>query len=449
MCWRRASGRWTRWRARSRRASPTRRSTCGSWPGRAWCARVATGPRGRLPAGERAGRGPVGGGARRRGPACRRGVGACRRVPGRAGRASSRCRPPSWQSGWREAQVVVLDVRPEAEYRGGHIAGALSAPLGDARVELPKLPRRREIVAYCRGPYCVYADDAVRLLQARGVKARRLDVGFPEWRRAGLPVESASWRLDAAATVPERRHARVRATCSAARRTASSRSSTRTSTSSTTTSPRRRRSARRSWRCSRRTCRPTTSPGCPRWSSAPARPRICRPVRASSSSTSRSPTATWSSSGTRVVTAIATPGHAPAHHAYAVADRRRGTEEPWLVFSGDSLLIGDVGRPDLHVAGDAHGQARLLHASPAPAARAARPRRRLTRATTAGSVCGRGLSGNPVSSIGFERAHNPMLALADAGRVRRRAGRRHAAARRPSRSGSSPPTAPGATSAPA
>src|SRR2546423_11562215 len=67
--------------------------------------------------------------------------------------------------------------------------------------------------------------------------------------------------------------------------------------------------------------------------------------------------------GNTLVTAIATPGHAPAHHAYAVADRRRGTEEPWLVFSGDSLLIGDVGRPDLPVAGDAHGQARSLHTS--------------------------------------------------------------------------------------
>jgi rhodanese-related sulfurtransferase len=54
----------------------------------------------------------------------------------------------------------------------------------------PELPRRRQIVAYCRGPYCVYADDAVRLLQGRGLKARRLDVGFPEWRRAGLPVET-------------------------------------------------------------------------------------------------------------------------------------------------------------------------------------------------------------------------------------------------------------------
>jgi glyoxylase-like metal-dependent hydrolase (beta-lactamase superfamily II) len=116
--------------------------------------------------------------------------------------------------------------------------------------------------------------------------------------------------------------------------------------------------------------------------------------------------------GNTVVTVVATPGHAPAHHAYAVADRRRETEEPWLVFSGDSLLIGDVGRPDLHVAGDPRGQARLLHAS----------LRRLLELPDhvvlypshyAGSVCGRGLSGNPVSSIGFERAHNRLLALAD------------------------------------
>jgi rhodanese-related sulfurtransferase len=86
--------------------------------------------------------------------------------------------------------VVVLDVRPEAEFRAGHIAGARSAPLPALEALVSKLPRRREIVAYCRGPYCVYADDAVRLLRARGLKARRLDVGFPEWRRAGLPVEA-------------------------------------------------------------------------------------------------------------------------------------------------------------------------------------------------------------------------------------------------------------------
>jgi rhodanese-related sulfurtransferase len=88
--------------------------------------------------------------------------------------------------------VIVLDVRPDAEYRAGHIAGSRSAPLPVLAEVAEKLPRRHEIVAYCRGPYCVYADDAVRLLRERGLNARRLDVGFPEWRRAGLPVEVAS-----------------------------------------------------------------------------------------------------------------------------------------------------------------------------------------------------------------------------------------------------------------
>lgn len=117
--------------------------------------------------------------------------------------------------------------------------------------------------------------------------------------------------------------------------------------------------------------------------------------------------------GNTLARAIATPGHAPAHHAYTVADLRRGTDDPWLIFTGDSLLIGDVGRPDLHVAGDAHGQARLLHVS----------LQRLLELPDhvvvlpshyAGSVCGRGLSGNPISSVGFERRHNPMLGIADA-----------------------------------
>jgi rhodanese-related sulfurtransferase len=88
--------------------------------------------------------------------------------------------------------VVVLDVRPESEFRAGHIAGARSAPILSLDELASRLPRRREIVAYCRGPYCVYADDAVRLLRAQGLKARRLDVGFPEWQRAGLPVETAA-----------------------------------------------------------------------------------------------------------------------------------------------------------------------------------------------------------------------------------------------------------------
>jgi rhodanese-related sulfurtransferase len=88
--------------------------------------------------------------------------------------------------------VVVLDVRPKAEFRAGHIAGARSAPVDDLDTLVDKLPKRREVVAYCRGPYCVYADDAVRLLRNRGLRARRLDVGYPEWQRAGLPVEIAS-----------------------------------------------------------------------------------------------------------------------------------------------------------------------------------------------------------------------------------------------------------------
>jgi rhodanese-related sulfurtransferase/DNA-binding transcriptional ArsR family regulator len=87
-------------------------------------------------------------------------------------------------------EVVVLDVRPEAEFRSGHVAGAISVPISTLASLASKLPRRREVVAYCRGPYCVYADDAVRLLRARGLKARRLDVGFPEWRRDGFPVET-------------------------------------------------------------------------------------------------------------------------------------------------------------------------------------------------------------------------------------------------------------------
>jgi rhodanese-related sulfurtransferase len=89
-------------------------------------------------------------------------------------------------------QVVLLDVRPEAEYRAGHIAGAISAPLEQLPAVASGLPKRREVVAYCRGPYCVYADEAVRLLRARGLRARRLDVGLPEWRRAGRPVEMVS-----------------------------------------------------------------------------------------------------------------------------------------------------------------------------------------------------------------------------------------------------------------
>jgi rhodanese-related sulfurtransferase/DNA-binding HxlR family transcriptional regulator len=89
-------------------------------------------------------------------------------------------------------RVVVLDVRPHEEYEAGHIAGALSAPLDDLVSGRVQVPATKDVVAYCRGPYCVYADDAVRLLRERGVRARRLDVGFPEWRRDARPVAAVS-----------------------------------------------------------------------------------------------------------------------------------------------------------------------------------------------------------------------------------------------------------------
>jgi rhodanese-related sulfurtransferase/DNA-binding transcriptional ArsR family regulator len=85
--------------------------------------------------------------------------------------------------------VVVLDVRPELEFGAGHIAGARSVPIAALRRQLKALPKDAEIVAYCRGPYCVFADEAVRELQRRGFNARRLEDGYPEWRRAGLPID--------------------------------------------------------------------------------------------------------------------------------------------------------------------------------------------------------------------------------------------------------------------
>jgi rhodanese-related sulfurtransferase len=88
----------------------------------------------------------------------------------------------------RRGDVVVLDVRPPAEFAAGHIKGARSVPIGELRRQLRALPKDVDVVAYCRGPYCVFADDAVRQLTAKGHRARRLQDGFPEWRRAGLPV---------------------------------------------------------------------------------------------------------------------------------------------------------------------------------------------------------------------------------------------------------------------
>jgi rhodanese-related sulfurtransferase len=85
--------------------------------------------------------------------------------------------------------VVVLDVRPAAEYNAGHIPTTRSVPVGELR-RLRNVSKDSEVVAYCRGPYCVYADEAVRLLRRRGYRARRLEDGFPEWKRAGLPIST-------------------------------------------------------------------------------------------------------------------------------------------------------------------------------------------------------------------------------------------------------------------
>lgn len=92
----------------------------------------------------------------------------------------------------RKGNVVILDTRPAHEFAAGHIAGALSVPVEDLQVRLRTLPKTREYVAYCRGPYCIYADRAVELLRKNGRRARRLTDGFPEWKAAGLPVETGT-----------------------------------------------------------------------------------------------------------------------------------------------------------------------------------------------------------------------------------------------------------------
>ena len=88
----------------------------------------------------------------------------------------------------RDGDVTVIDVRPATEYRAGHIPGALSVPVEELKLRLREIPKRREVVAYCRGPYCVYSVDAVEMLRKRGYKARRADDGLPAWRAQGLPV---------------------------------------------------------------------------------------------------------------------------------------------------------------------------------------------------------------------------------------------------------------------
>jgi rhodanese-related sulfurtransferase len=89
----------------------------------------------------------------------------------------------------QDESVIVLDVRPEEEYRAGHIPGAHSVPLERLEAYLEHIPTDREVVAYCRGPYCVFSDEAVAFLHSRGYRARRLNQGLPDWRAAGMPVE--------------------------------------------------------------------------------------------------------------------------------------------------------------------------------------------------------------------------------------------------------------------
>ena len=100
-----------------------------------------------------------------------------------------------------DGDVIVLDVRPREEYEAGHIPGAVSVPLEDLKRWVVDVSHGVEIVAYCRGPYCVLAPQALELLHRHGFAARRLEEGFPEWQRAGLPVESGA---------PHQRHRRHR-----------------------------------------------------------------------------------------------------------------------------------------------------------------------------------------------------------------------------------------------
>ena len=88
-----------------------------------------------------------------------------------------------------QGDVVLLDARPVEEYRAGHIPGALSVPVETLESRLRELPRDKEVIAYCRGPYCLFADEAVAVLTSHGIQARRLGPGLPDWRAAGLPVD--------------------------------------------------------------------------------------------------------------------------------------------------------------------------------------------------------------------------------------------------------------------
>ena len=161
--------------------------------------------------------------------------------------------------------------------------------------------------------------------------------------------------------------------------------------------------------CSRRTCRPTTFPACPSWWRGPATTYL---PKGAGVEFDHHPLDDGEvvQLGNTELQAIATPGHAAAHHAYLVTDRTR-SEEPWMVLSGDALLVGDAGRPDLHAHGDrsVEEMAGTLYRSLAERLLALPDHLVLYPAHYSGSVCGRGLSANPASTVGFERRHNPAL----------------------------------------
>lgn len=90
----------------------------------------------------------------------------------------------------KQGLVTVLDVRPAKEFAAGHLPGAINVAVEDLGKQLRKLPKGREVIAYCRGPYCLLSVDAVTMLRTKGYKARRLEDGFPEWKASGLPVEA-------------------------------------------------------------------------------------------------------------------------------------------------------------------------------------------------------------------------------------------------------------------
>lgn len=89
----------------------------------------------------------------------------------------------------KSKNIVLLDVRPPGEYKNGHIPNAINIPVEELSAKLKKLPKHKEYIAYCRGPFCVFADEAVSMLIKKGFKAKRLVEGFPDWKLKGLPVE--------------------------------------------------------------------------------------------------------------------------------------------------------------------------------------------------------------------------------------------------------------------